>query len=1140
MEKAAGYVPLHLHSEYSLLDGAIKISELVEAAAGWKLPAVAITDHGNLFGAVEFYKRTKAAGIKPIMGCELYVASGSRHSRQKEAEGPFHLVALAKDEAGYVNLVKLVSKAFTEGFYYKPRIDKEVFAEHGEGLIVLSACMKGEVPYYLSRGMEEKAREAARFYLEALGRDNYFIELQDNGMSEQVELNRKLLLLARALDIKVVATNDCHYLKKEDRKAHDILLCIGTGKTVNDPARMRFMGEGLYFKGPEEMETAFSEIPEAIRNTMEIAERCNVEFRLGQTLLPLFATADGSGPGEFFERKVQEGFREKFGENPPAGYGERLDHEMAVIKRMGYESYFLIVWDFVNFAREKKIPVGPGRGSAAGSLVAYVLGITRIDPMRYGLLFERFLNPERVSMPDVDTDICRDRRQEVINYVSERYGREHVAQIITFGTLGAKAAIRDVGRALDIPYQEVDRIAKLVPEGPNISIDYALQAEPALSSLYGGDEKVRELIDIARRLEGLCRHASTHAAGIVISPHPLTDIVPLYKNPTDGSITTQLDMSSIDAMGLVKFDLLGLKTLTIIDKTVKFVRETDVAFSPDAVPLDDKDTFALLGSGQTTGVFQLESGGMRDILVRMAPERFEDLIAINALYRPGPIGSGMIDDFLKRKKGMVPVKYELPQLKDLLNETYGVILYQEQVMQIAHTLAGFSLGQADILRKAMGKKKPEEMEKQKETFIKGAVANRIPEGKARKLFDLMAKFAEYGFNKSHSAAYAYVAYQTAYLKAHYPVEFMAATMSAELDNTDKIMNFIKECRSMRIEVLPPDVNVSDGEFKVVGGAIRFGMMALKGAGQQAIEEIITERAQNGPFNTFEDFLERVKLKAGKVNRKVIEALVKAGAFDSLGRTRKGCFQMIDSKNVFGFSSGQTTLLFEAEAAQAGTPCGPDGGGAEWDELERLRYEKEALGFYISGHPLRAYLNDALLKESVPTSRLSSLPDKAEAAVAGIIAAVRKIKTKGKGLMAAITLDDGEGMVEAVIFPDLYQQAGELVRKDTPVLVRGNVDMTDKGVKMLARHLMHLEDARNAVGQKQNGEGQKVEVFLDRADGLAAIRALAGAHGGDSPLLLKIVENGLEVLIETSCRVRPDDAFFNGIREIDGARARFYG
>ncbi len=1137
MKKQAGYVPLHLHSEYSLLDGAIKIKELAETATGWGLPAVAITDHGNLFGAVEFYKTMTKAGIKPIMGCELYVAPSSRHSRQKE-DGPFHLIALAKDNKGYSNLVELVSSAYTEGFYYKPRIDREVFEAHSEGLIVLSACMKGEVPYYLSHNMAEKARETASFYRDVLGPENYFIELQENGLPEQLELNRTLLELARSMDIRVAATNDCHYLKKEDRRAHDILLCVGTGKTVNDPTRLKFKGDGLYFKSPEEMHAAFSELPEALSNTVEIAGRCDVKFQLGQNLLPLFKTEDGTDPGDFLERLVRQGMKEKYGENPPAEHQSRLAHELSVIKKMGYESYFLIVWDFVNYARKNGIPVGPGRGSAAGSLVSYALGITEIDPMRYGLLFERFLNPERISMPDVDTDFCRDRRQEIINYVAERYGRGHVAQIITFGTLGAKAAIRDVGRALDIPYQEVDRIAKLVPEGPNVSIREALEVEPVLSGMYKDDNTVKDLLDVAQRLEGLSRHASTHAAGIVISPAPLSSLVPLYKNPTDGSITTQFDMGSIDEMGLVKFDLLGLKTLTIIDKTTRFIKEGGVDFRPSEVPVDDKKTFDLLGSGQTAGVFQLESAGMRDILIKMGPERFEDLIALVALYRPGPIGSGMIDDFLKRKKGLVPVKYDLPQLKDILDETYGVILYQEQVMQIAHKLAGFSLGQADILRKAMGKKKPEEMEKQKDAFVKGMVSNGIQEAKARKLFDLMAKFAEYGFNKSHSAAYAYIAYQTAYLKAHYPVEFMAATMSADLDNTDKIMHFLKECHSLTIEVLPPDINVSDAEFKVVGSCIRFGMVALKGAGQQAIDEILQERDGGGNFSSFANFLERTREK--KVNRKVMEALVKAGAFDSLGHTRKGCMEKVDSKDRGGPSNQPSifgSMFEDSPAGEDASSATPDAG--EWSEKERLLYEKEALGFYISGHPMKAYLKGPLMREIVPTSRLSSLPDKEEVAAAGIIAAVKKIKTKRTGLLAALTLDDGEGTVEVIVFPDLYQENSELLVKDTPVLVRGNLDISDKGTKVLARHIIHLDDAA-ASGLSTNGD-RRLEITLQELDNLKTIKSLVNSHPGTTPLHLKVLEGGLDVFIETSCKISPDDAFLNGLRKIHSGegKVRFF-
>ncbi|MDA8169407.1 MAG: DNA polymerase III subunit alpha [Nitrospiraceae bacterium] len=1114
MQRHADYVPLHLHSEYSLLDGAIKISELVETAKGWNLPAVAITDHGNLFGAVDFYKKTTKADIKPVIGAEVYVAPGSRLDRQKgDEKSPFHLVVLARDNDGYRNLVNLVSRAYTEGFYYRPRIDREIFEQYSGGLIVLTACMKGEVPYYLSRDMKDKARETALYYKHVLGPENYFIELQENGLAEQVELNKKLLELARELNIKVVATNDCHYLRKEDARAHDILLCIGTGKTVNDPSRLRFQGDGLYFKSPEEMHAAFSELPEALRNTVEIAERCNVEFNLKTTLLPKFQTEDGSPPEEFVEKLVMEGLHRKLGENPPEQYRKRLAHELSVIKKMGYPSYFLIVWDFINYAKRNGIPVGPGRGSAAGSLVSYCLGITEIDPIRYGLLFERFLNPERVSMPDVDTDFCRDRRQEIINYVSERYGQEHVAQIITFGTLGAKAAIRDVGRAMDIPYQEVDRIAKLVPDGLHVSLQSALEMEPKLKELYGTEAAIKELIDIAKRLEGLSRHASTHAAGIVIAPGPLTEIAPLYKNPTDGTVTTQFDMGSIDSVGLVKFDLLGLKTLTVIKKTVRFIRENGGALDISKIPMDDRETYALLGAGQSTGVFQLESAGMKDILLKMGMERFEDLIALNALYRPGPIGSGMIEDFIKRKKGLIPVKYDLPQLKDILDETYGVILYQEQVMQIAHLLAGFSLGQADILRKAMGKKKPEEMEKQKDAFIKGAKENKVPEAKAKKLFDLMAKFAEYGFNKSHSAAYALVAYQTAYLKAHYPVEFMAANMSIDLDNTDKIMSFIKESLSMGIKVLPPDINVSDGEFRVMGDSIRFGMGALKGAGAQAVEAVVEERASNGAFKGFEDFLERINSR--KVNKKVLEALVKAGAFDSLGETRRGCWEMLESREK-GRSLKQRSIF---DAAFGGEGQG-ENKKPEWDEKEFLSFEKEALGFYISGNPLRRYMKGAILRETVKTGALPDLEDKSEVAVAGMIGAVKKLKTKEKGLMAALTLDDDEGSVEVVVFPDLYLEHGEMLKKDTPVLVKGTLDITEKGAKILARQIKHLDDAVKNFSGNGNRNG-KIEVPVRDEEGLQRLLALAQANKGGQPLYIKLTSGGYEVLIETACRVQGD-------------------
>ena len=1135
MHKHADYVPLHLHSEYSLLDGAIKISELVETSKKWNLPAVAITDHGNMFGAVAFYKSMTKADIKPIIGSELYVAPKSRLDKQKGAttaagpspreESPFHLVALARDNDGYKNLTELVSRAYTEGFYYRPRVDKELLEQYSGGLIFLSACMKGEVAYYLSLDMKEKAREAALFYKHIAGPENYYIELQENGIPAQTELNRKLLDLARELHINVVATNDCHYLRREDARAHDILLCIGTGKTVNDPNRLKFQGDGLYFRSPEEMAHAFADLPEAIRNTVEIAERCNVELKLKGHHLPKFQTETGEPPEDYIDKLAHEGLLRHFKTaTPPEEYLARLRTELSVIKKMGFSSYFLIVWDFINNARLKGIPVGPGRGSAAGSLVSYCLGITELDPIRYDLLFERFLNPERISMPDVDTDFCRDRRQEIIDYVSNKYGRDHVAQIITFGTLGAKAAIRDVGRAMDVPYAEVDKIAKLVPEGPNVTIKDAISVEPQLKELYENGEQVKELIDIAQRLEGLSRHASTHAAGIVISPEPLTALAPLYRNPSDGSITTQFDMGSIDSLGLVKFDFLGLKTLTVINKAIKFIRENGTELDISALPLDDIKTFQLLGAGQSTGVFQFESSGMKELLIKMGPERFEDLVALNALYRPGPLGSGMVTDFIDRKKGKVPVKYDLPQLAPILEETYGVILYQEQVMRIAHELAGFTLGQADMLRRAMGKKKPEEMEKQKEAFVNGSVERGIPADKAKKLFDLMAKFAEYGFNKSHSAAYAYVAYQTAYLKAHFPVEFMAAMMSVDLDNTDKIMVYIRECQGMNIKVLPPDINVSEREFKVIDGAIRFGMGALKGAGAQAVDDII--EARDTPFKSFSDFMQRANSK--KVNKKILEALVKAGAFDSLAITRKACFEQVAAGDK-GRSFNQTSIFGDDMGGDImygmDSPQNPASNTQEWDMAELLAFEKEALGFYISGNPLQRFSRAGLLREAANSAKLNTMPNNAEVSVAGIVASIKKIKTKSdKGLMASMVLDGEDGQIEVIVFPDLYKEKSELVAKNVPVLVKGTVEANDKGTRVRAKQLQHLEELFSAR-PASNG---KIELDVAEGADLNRLAAAVMEFRGKTPLFLRIESGGLEVLLETSCKINADDAFYAAV------------
>lgn len=1112
----ADYVALHLHTEYSLLDGAIRIDELVETASAMRMPAVAVTDHGNLFAAVEFYRKAVASGIKPIIGCEVYVAAKSRLDRKKDED--FHLVLLAKDAAGYRNLLSLVSRAYTEGFYYRPRIDHGLLEQYSGGLIGLTACLKGEVPCYLRRGETEKAREAALFYKNTLGPENFYIEVQDNGLEEQTRINRRLVELASELHIGLVATNDCHYLRAGDAKAHDILLCIQTGKTVSDPDRLRFGSEGFYFKSPEEMKAAFSEIPEALLNTRAIAERCSVELPLGGTLLPRFSTPDGSRPSEFLERLAREGLMGRFG-NPEERYRRRLEEELGVIRKMGFSSYFLIVWDFINHAKEKGIPVGPGRGSAAGSLVAYSLGITEIDPIRYGLLFERFLNPERISMPDIDVDFCKDRRAEVLSHVTEKYGVGHVAQIITFGTMAARAAIRDVARALNIPYGEADRLAKLVPEGPKVTLDAALSMEPSLKEAYDTDPKVRELLDIARRLEGLARHASTHAAGVVISPEPLTDYAPLYRNPQDGTIVTQFDMGAVEKLGLVKFDLLGLKTLTVIEKTLRYIKESGAEVSLPEIPLDDKKTYDLLCAGQTTGIFQLESHGMRDLVVRLEPRKFEDLIALVALFRPGPMN--MMEDFIKRKRREVSVKYDIPALKDILDETHGVMLYQEQVMSIANRLAGFSMGQADILRKAMGKKQPEEMEKLKEGFIKGAVSKGTPKEKARGIFEKMEKFAEYGFNKSHSAAYAFVAYQTAYLKAHYPVEFMAATLSADIDNTDKIVKSINECRSMSIEILPPDINQCGREFRVMGRAIRFGLGAVKGVGGAAIESIVGAR-ESGPFESFEEFLSRVDSR--KVNRKVMECLIKAGAFDSLGPPPKvgASFRGLEE-----FSRWRAHLVRRLESSNGQTPSlslfGVSEGGkaAEeegWGSAELLRFEKEALGFYITANPMSKY-RGALAGLDIKTiSELEGLEDKKEVSTAGVITAVKKLRTKEKGeTMAYLSLEDDDGTLEALVFPELFRTSQELIRKDLPVMLKGSLDRTEKGLKLIVKEIADLDESL-----KEGSNGRKVELTINgRGVDLGALRAIVSEMEGPLPLFLKLKVSGMETLIRSSHGVSPD-------------------
>lgn len=1124
------FVPLHLHTEYSLLDGAIKIDELIEQAVAYKMPAVAITDHGNLFGVIDFYRKATNAGIKPIIGCEIYVAPGKRSDRMKtnldglSDEAAFHLILLARDANGYKNLTSLVSKAYLEGFYYKPRIDIELLEQYSGGLIGLSACLKGEVPYYLQYGQIEKAREVALRYKHILGPENFFLEIQHNGMPEQEEVNKKLIELSDELHIPLVATNDCHYLRKEDARAHDILLCIQTGKTVKDEKRMRMSTNEFYFKSPDEMKQAFHSTPDAILNTRMIAERCNLDFVLGRSLLPKYELPAGVSPDLYLKDLAINGLKAKFKGNPPTDYIERLKMELDVIKRMGYSSYFLIVWDFITYARKNSIPVGPGRGSAAGSLVAYCLDITEIDPIKYNLLFERFLNPERISMPDIDVDFCKDRRGEVINYVAEKYGSDHVAQIITFGTMAAKAAIRDVGRVMGIPYSDVDRIAKLVPSGAN-TIDDAIKLEPKLKELSDANPEVKDLLDIAKRLEGLARHASTHAAGVVIAPDPLTDYTALYKNPSEPTITTQFDMEAVEKIGLLKFDFLGLKTLTVLEKTIQYIKQQGKELILSEIPLNDEATYRLLSSGETTGIFQLESAGMRDILVKMKPNRFEDLIALVALYRPGPISSGMIDDFIRRKKGETEVEYELPQLKEILDETYGVILYQEQVMRIANKIANFSMGQADLLRRAMGKKMPEEMEKQKEVFIQGAIANGIPEKKAARLFELMAFFAEYGFNKSHSAAYAYLAYQTAYLKAHYPVEFMTANLSADMGDTNKIVKLINECRSMSIEILPPDINESEREFKIVGSSVRFGLEAVKGVGSAAIEIILQER-QRCNFESFEEFLSRVDSK--KVNKKVIESLIKAGAFDSLYLSKT---ENRNLSSAFVRAKAMDALMAPSKILGPGLfedREGIDDKTQAWDEITLLSYEKEALGFYISGHPLSRYRRTLSDMDVTEISLLDELDERADVCVAGIISET-KSRAKEKGVTSYLTVEDETGSCDVIVFQELYKKNIDFLKKGNIIMVKGQVFNAEKGARIMAREIQNLSDMEISVKYEVTIKLNGRDNAMERLNKIR--RLMDNTPNGRDSILLKI--NMPEYSVVMATRLQPSGNFVAEVEKFGG-------
>ncbi len=1143
------FVHLHCHTEYSLLDGAIRLQDLCARAVDFGCGAAAVTDHGNLFAALPFYLEAKKHGIRPIIGCEVYVTEDMRDRTDKQR---FHLVLLAQDRMGYHNLVKLVSAGFLEGFYYKPRVDKACLRRYAEGLIALSACLKGEVPWTMTHVGMDAGLEVARQYA-AIFPGRFYLELQDNGLPEQEEANARLLEAAKVLRLPVVATNDCHYLERDDYEAHDALLCIGTGKTVDTPARLRFSSNAFYYKSPEEMEAAFAAIPEALENAARIAALCQVELELGRHHFPVYTVPEGRSMEEEFHHLAREGLKDRLRQLPYAvdeqAYWARLDHELSVITAKGFAPYFLIVQDFINWAKSQGIPVGPGRGSAAGSLVAYALRITDLDPIRYRLYFERFLNAERASLPDIDVDFCYNRRDEVIRYVTERYGADRVAQIVAFGTMKAKGVVRDVARVLGIPLKDADRIAKLIPDDLKMTLDKALEQEPALRTLVESDPTFAKLFHISRRLEGLARHPSQHAAGIVISREPMVEYLPLHTGK-NGEVVTQFDMKKVEQVGLIKFDFLGLKTLTVIHDALRLVREGG-GNPPDVetLPLDDAKTFELLCRGDTDGVFQLESEGMRRVLRSLKPSCFEDIIALLALYRPGPLESGMVEDFIDRKHGRKAIEYAYPELfprlHPILEETYGVILYQEQVMKIAAELANYSMGEGDILRRAMGKKNPEEMAKQRSRFLDGAKANGISEEAAAWVFDLMEKFAGYGFNKAHSAAYALISYQTAYLKAHFPAEFMAATISAEVANSDKVLAQISACRDLGLSILPPDINASRYEFTVENGAIRFGLAGIKGIGEAAAQVLVAEREAQGPFLSLLDLCQRVDLR--KVNKKVLEVLIKAGAMDGLGCHRGLLLAAVDpvlqmaQRQARRKRSGQLSFM---ETAGENT-CRLAGVGMDLDlpevpvldVAELLRMEKEALGFYLMGHPLEPFREEMRRMGLGTLAGCAELAEGTQTLLAVIVTGLKTITTKRGDRMAFAEVEDLSGSGEMVVFSDVYAAHRELLAGEEPLLVEAEVGQAQRGeegevtrVKMIARSLRLL---REAVAE--SAAPVQVEVPLQDGidwDGLAQVFS---RHPGPAPVLLKVVapEFVCQLQVDTRLSVAVGPPFWRDVERWRG-------
>lgn len=1110
------FVHLHLHSQYSLLDGTTRIDDLVQRAAELGQPAVALTDHGNMFGAVKFYEAARRTGVKPIIGCEVYVAPGSRFDKGAKNGGgrAYHMLLLAQNQTGYNNLCELVTRGFTEGMYYFPRIDRELISQHAEGLICTSACLRGEVNDHLLHGREEAAREAAGFYKD-LFPGRYYLELQNHGMEEDKQVIPRVIALSKEMDLPLVATNDVHYLDKGDHSAQEVLICIQTGKTLTDPNRMTIKSEEFYLKTAEEMEALFGEVPEALASTLAIAEQCDFEFTFGAAHYPDFETPDGADKKEYLRRTAEEGLVGRLAQFGIEGaeaerYRERLRMELEVINSQNYEGYFLIVSDFIRYAKEQDIPVGPGRGSAAGSLAAYALGITGIDPLKYSLLFERFLNPERISPPDVDIDFCMDRRDEVIRYVQEKYGRENVCQIITFGSMLAKGVLRDVGRVMDMPYGEVDRIAKLVPNELKITLDDAMKKEPRLRDTVARDPKVNSLMDTAQKLEGNIRHAGTHAAGVVIAPSKLTDFVPLYK-ASGGEMMTQFDMKDIEEIGLLKMDFLGLKTLTVLERAVNLVRDGGGELDLETLTLDDAATYRLLAEGKTTGIFQLESRGIREYLRKLIPTTFEDLIAMVALYRPGPLESGMVDAFINRKHGREQIDYFFDELQTILEGTYGVMVYQEQVMQISNALAGFSLGRADVLRKAMGKKSQKLMAEQQADFVDGAAARGHDRKKVQSLWDQIQKFAGYGFNKSHSAAYALIAYRTAYMKTHHPREFMSALLTCDRENADKVINDIAECRSMKIPVLPPDVNASQKDFTVERESIRFGLAAVKNVGEGLVDAVLASRNEEGPFRDLGDFCRRVEHR--HLNRRALESLIKAAAFDSLGVGRAQAAASLDIvleaaiREQKSVAVGQGSL-FGGDEAAGGALHLPE--VAEWEDGERLASEREVLGFYVSGHPLDDHKEVIERFANIDTLRLADVTSARKLKMAGLIRSSRLRTTRAGRRMANFVLEDQVGTAEMTLFPDVFESCHEILESDEPVLVEGVAEVSDDGVQVVVRAIEPLSEV-------EVNRASRVLVDLEpecrTPNRLQSIREVLARHPGNCAVRFTLRFPDREVRIE---------------------------